>query len=188
MPDLDDVPEMPEDIETRPDGTPGNLAAYLTTPPVVEYVPREPVIMMALRTRPSPFRMVNIPKDAAGLPVAPDSTVPPTEDIPPPGQEPRMGRGPLDLMERMFTGDALSRFASARFDPDAPVQPMTFEDDYSVVELELISTGGDAAAEAERAEMIAAHPEGKPIVTFRHGTGRHDTGADPRGPPDDDDG
>jgi hypothetical protein len=177
MPDLDDVPEIPEDIETRPDGTPGNLALYLTKPPVVEYVPREPALMMALRTRPSPFRMVNIPKDAAGPPIAPEPSIAPPE---PPCQEQRMGRGPLDLMERMFTGDALSRFASARLDPDAPVQPMTFEDDSSVFELELISTGGDPAAEAERAEMIAAHPEGKPIVTFRHGTK-----PGPRKPPDD---
>ena len=38
------------------------------------------------------------------------------------------------------------------------------------MELELISTGGDPAAEAEQAAMMAAHPEGKPIVTFRHGT------------------
>jgi hypothetical protein len=38
------------------------------------------------------------------------------------------------------------------------------------VDLELISTGGDPAAEAEQAAMMAAHPEGKPIVTFHHGT------------------
>ncbi len=39
-----------------------------------------------------------------------------------------------------------------------------------MVELELISTGGDPEAEAERAAMIAAHPEGKPIATFRYGS------------------
>jgi len=39
-----------------------------------------------------------------------------------------------------------------------------------VVELELISTGGDPEAEARRAAMMAAHPEGKPIVTIRHGS------------------
>jgi len=38
-----------------------------------------------------------------------------------------------------------------------------------VVELELISAGGDPEEEARRAAMIAAHPEGKPIVTFRYG-------------------
>jgi hypothetical protein len=39
-----------------------------------------------------------------------------------------------------------------------------------MVELELISTGGDPSAEADQAAMKAAHPEGKPIVTYRYGT------------------
>ena len=34
----------------------------------------------------------------------------------------------------------------------------------------MISTGGDPEAEAQRQAMMAAHPEGKPIVIFRHGT------------------
>ncbi len=75
------------------------------------------------------------------------------------------------MTERVFSGDSLSRFASARFDPDAPEPPPRFEDEDSVVELEMISTGGDPEAEAHRDAMIAAHPEGKPIVVFRHGTG-----------------
>jgi hypothetical protein len=162
---LEDVPELPEDMETRPDGSPGSLAGYVPKPPVVEYVPREPAIMTALATLPKPWRMVNVPPGEApsstGLDIIPD-----TEH-----ESPR-GRGPLDLTERMFTGDSLSRFASARFDPDAPIEPLQFEDEDSVVELELISTGGDAAAEADRLAMMAAHPEGKPIVIFRHGTKR----------------
>ena len=79
-------------------------------------------------------------------------------------------RGPLDLREPLFSGDALARFASARLDPNAPVEPLCFEDEDSIVELELISTGGDPEAEAERLATMAAHPEGKAIVTFRHGS------------------
>jgi len=169
-PRLVDVPELPEDIETRPDGTPGSLAGYTPKPAVVQYIPREAPIMVALATRPGPWRMVNVAKDQA----PPDPGEPPVTVTPPdaltaePGQP--STRGPLDLRERIFTGDALARFASARFDPDAPVEPHRFDDEDSVVELELISTGGDPEAEAERAAMMAAHPEGKPIVTFRHGT------------------
>ena len=61
--DSADEPELPEDIETRPDGTPGSLAGYLPKPPVVPYVPCEPAIMIALATRPKPWRMVNVPAD-----------------------------------------------------------------------------------------------------------------------------
>jgi hypothetical protein len=174
---LDDVPELPEDMEIRPDGTPGSLAGYVPKPPVVEFVPREPAIMIALATRPKPWRLVNIPSDQT--PPGTGWDPPPPPDAPASEHEPQPGRGPLDLRERIFTGDSLARFASARFDPDAPIEPLQFEDEDSVVELELISTGGDPAAEAERDAMMAAHPEGKPIVIFRHGTKRP-----PDGPPD----
>jgi hypothetical protein len=79
------------------------------------------------------------------------------------------GRGPIDLNEQMFIGDALSRFASARLDPDAPVELPNFDDEDSVVELEMISAGDDPGMEAERRAMMAAHPEGKPIRTYRYG-------------------
>lgn len=165
---LEDLPEIPEDVVTRPDGTPGNLTAYTPKAPVVPYVPREPPIMIALATRPKPWRMVNIPKDQAPT----EAERAPPE--PPPPQEPDapLLRGPVDLRERIFTGDALARFAATRLDPDAPIEPMQFESDAAIVELELISTGGDPAAEAHLAAMKAAHPEGKPIVTFRFGTDR----------------
>jgi hypothetical protein len=168
---LEDIPELPEDIETRPDGTPGNLTAYVPKPPVVPYVPpREAPIMVALATRPKPWRMVNVPKDQApicGGDVAADSN-PPAAALPEP--ERHAQRGPVDLRERIFTGDALAQFAARRLDPDAPIEPLRFDDDHSVVELELISTGGDPSAEADKAAMQAAHPEGKAIVTFRYGT------------------
>jgi hypothetical protein len=167
---LENIPEIPEDIELRPDGTPGNLMAYAPKVPVVPYIPREAPIMVALATRPKPWRMVNVPKDQA--PIGPGEvaadTSPPAAALPQP--ERPAPRGPVDLRERIFTGDALARFASARLDPDAPVEPRSFEHEDSLVELELISTGGDPAAEAEQAAMMAAHPEGKPIVTFHHGT------------------
>ena len=164
-PDLDDVPDLPEDRETRPDGTPGNLTAYAPKRPVAQYIPREAPIMVALATRPKPWRMVNVPPDQANPAQLP---IPPADPVIP-GPDRDLVRGPIDLRERIFTGDALSRFASARFDPDAPVEPLHFDNEDSVVELELISTGGDPEAEAERQAMMAAHPEGKPIVTFRHG-------------------
>ena len=180
---LDDVPDVPEDIETRPDGTPGSLRAYAPKPLVEEFIPREPAIMIALATRPGPYRMVNAPKDQLPGDNGQDPSPPADagvavpvaaawEDARPTNPAWPEARGPLDLRERIFTGDALARFASARFDPDAPVEPLRFEDEDSVVELELVSTGGDPAAEAERAAMMAAHPEGKPIVTFRHGVKR----------------
>jgi hypothetical protein len=167
---LADMPEIPEDIEIRPDGTPGNLMAYAPKFPVVTVIPREALIMTALATRPKPWRMVNVPKDQAPIgsgQVAAEAS-PPAISLPQP--ERSVPRGPVDLRERIFTGDALARFASARLDPDAPVEPRCFEHEGSLVELELISTGGDPAAEAERAAMMAAHPEVKPIVTFHHGT------------------
>jgi hypothetical protein len=164
---LEDIPEIPEDIETRPDGTPGNLTAYAPKVPVVHFIPREAPIMVALATRPKPWRMVNVPKDQA-----PGGTenvaAPPEAALPEP--ERQVLRGPVDLRERIFTGDALATFAATRLDPDAPVEPLNFQNDAFTVELELISTGGDPSAEAEQAAMIAAHPEGKPIVTFRYGT------------------
>jgi hypothetical protein len=166
---LEDLPEIPEDIDTRPDGTPGNLKAYTTKPPpAVPYVPpREAPIMVALATRPKPWRMVNVPKDQTPTGAVLDPSPPPAA-LPEP--ERPMSRGPVDLRERIFTGDALARFAATRVDPDAPVESLNFNSDAAMVELELISTGGDPAAEAEQAAMRAAHPEGKPIVTFRYGT------------------
>ena len=169
-PEFDDEPELPDDIVTRADGTPGTLAAYAPKPPKDAFIPDDLPINIALATRPKPWRMVNAPPDAA----TEDPAGQPSEDQTPhrtPAEPERIGaRGPLNLTERIFTGDALSRFASARLDPNAPVEPIRFDEEDSIVELELISTGGDPEAEAERAALIAAHPEGKPIVTFRYGT------------------
>jgi hypothetical protein len=180
-----------EDIETRWDGTPGSLAAYAPKPPEDVFVPREPAIMRALATRPKPWRMVNTPKPSATECVTPDGvpggTGPSEADAlaaaktmaAPAPLEPRPpAAGPLT--DRLFTGDALARFTSARLDPNAPVEPLTFEEDDALVEVELISTGGDVDAERERAAMIAAHPEGKPIVTYRYGRTTM-----PKKPPDD---
>lgn len=153
-----ELSELPEDIETRPDGTPGSLAAYMPKPPAEVFVPREPAIMVALATRPKPWRMVNTPQDQAVPAEKPVAEEEPVCVVPPP---------PMSHHEKFFSGDALSRFTSARFDPNAPVEPLDFSGDESVVELELISTGGDPEEEARRATMIAAHPDGKPIVTFR---------------------
>jgi hypothetical protein len=167
---LEDIPELPEDIETRPDGTPGNLTAYTPKPPPpVPYIPpREAPIMVALATRPKPWRMVNVPKDQTPPPGTVADPHPPEAALPEP--ERQVLSGLVDLRERIFTGDALATFAATRIDPDAPIEPMQFDSDAFTVELELISTGGDPAAEAEQAAMKAAHPEGKPIVTFRYGT------------------
>ena len=167
---LEDIPELPEDLATRPDGTPGNLTAYAPKVPVVHFIPREAPIMVALATRPKPWRMVNVPKDQPPIAtgdVAADAN-PPAAALQQPDCPAQ--RGPVDLRERIFTGDALARFAATRLDPDAPIEALRFDDDYSLVELELISTGGDASAEADKAAMQAAHPEGKPIVSFRYGT------------------
>jgi hypothetical protein len=155
-------PDLPEDIVTRPDGTPGSLAAYAPKPPEVTFIPKEPAIMVALATRPKPWRMVNAPPDQRPEEAKAEPAVLSPGNF--------ATRGPLDPREKIFTGDALARFTSARFDPDAPVEPMSFEHEDATFELELISTGGDPEAEAEREAMMAAHPEGKPVVTFRYGT------------------
>jgi hypothetical protein len=159
--EFDNVPEQPEDVETRRDGTPGSLAAYAPKAPVEVYIPRESVVSWALGTRPKPWRQVNLPPDQQPPPEAPDV---PVIDQPLPG-----ARGPLELTERIYTGDALARFTSARLDPNKPIELINFDEEDSVVELEMISTGGDPEAEAERQAMMAAHPEGKPIVTYRYG-------------------
>jgi hypothetical protein len=165
---LEDIPELPEDIETRPDGTPGNLTAYAPKAPVVTFIPREAPIMIALATRPKPWRMVNIPKDHAPIGPANPDIIPPEAALQ--KAEPQTLRGPVDLRERVFTGDALARFASTRLDPDAPVEPLQFDNEHCLVELELIGAGGDPSAEADKTAIKAAHPESKPIVTFRYGT------------------
>jgi hypothetical protein len=112
--------------------------------------------------------MVNVPKDQTPIGAGDADSPPPEAAL----QEPerQMPRGPVDLRERIFTGDALATFAATRLDPNAPVEPRQFESDVAMVELELISTGGDPSAEADKAAMQAAHPEGKPIVTYRYGT------------------
>src|SRR3984957_19460806 len=190
FPDLADLPEVPEDIETRPDGTPGSLTAYAPEQPEQAIIPLIAPIMAALGTRPGPYRLVNDPasqiEPATGRPRFSSNESPPDEnptpgaadqtfDDPPPdvlaaNREPSEPRGPLDVTEHILVLNGLSRFSSSGFDPDAP--PPLFEDDASEVELELISTGGDLEAEAHRAAMIAAHPDGKPIVTFRYGARR----------------
>jgi hypothetical protein len=173
----EDAGERPEDIETRPDGTPGSLAAYAPKPPVSVYVPREPAIMTALATRGKPWRMVNAQDDAANEGDAADSVTGEGADMAPAEAVPH---GMFDPGERMLTGDALARFTSVRLDPDAPVDALDFSDEYSEVELELISTGGDPELEAERQALISAHPEGKPIRTIRYGNKKP-----PDRPPDD---
>ncbi len=164
-----DDPELPEDIETRPDGTPGSLAGYLPKPPVVPYVPAEPAIMIALATRPKPWRMVNRPADPPGVDRTATQFPDPAPGFPKESATTATPPGRFDLKEGISTGDALARFASSRLDPNAPLEPLVFEGEDSVVELEMISTGGDPEAEAQRQAMMAAHPEGKPIVIFRHG-------------------
>ena len=140
-------------VPSRPDGTPASLTAYAPpVPPDPPYIPPEPEIMMALATRPKPWRMVNAP---AGTPE--------------PAPDPAPARAVIAPPERMFTGDALARFTSARFDPNAPMPPLFPDDEGAMVELELISTGGDPELEAERAALAAAHPEGRPAVTIRYG-------------------
>lgn len=154
-------PEVPDDVQTRPDGTPGSLSAYAPKAPVEVFIPREPPIMMALALRPKLWRMVNAPPDLA-------AAAPPVADAL--ARAPRSGMGgPLDPGARIFTGDALAQYTSARLDPNAPLDPPRFEDDSSEIELEFVSTGGDPEAEADRAAMAAAHPEGKPIISIRYG-------------------
>ncbi len=155
---------LAEDMDTRPDGTPGSLAAYAPKEPVVPFVPREPVIMMALATRGKPWRQVNGPQATEAVVV---EAVEVPVDL---GPVARIAGG-RDLREKFLTGDALSRFASARLDPDAPLPDLVRDDrdEPAVIEVEVISTGGDPVAEAERAAMMAAHPEGKPIVVRHYG-------------------
>ena len=173
----EDEGERPADIETRPDGTPGSLAAYAPKAPEPVYVPGEPLIMTALATRGKPWRVVSAPGDEANADSAAEAVtgggtdVAPAQDVP---------SGVFDPGERMLTGDALARFTSARLDPDAQVDALDFSGEYSEVELELISTGGDPLLEAERQALIAAHPEGKPIKTIRYGNKKP-----PKRPPDD---
>jgi hypothetical protein len=169
IPQLEE-PEVPDDLVTRPDGTPGTLAAYAPKAPEVVFIPREPAIMLALATRPKPWRMVNAPGG--------DSAPPAIAIV---RAEPALMRGPLDPRERIFSGDALARFTSARFDPDAPLPALESEHEDATFELELLDTGDDPDAKAEREAMMAAHPEGKPIVTFRYGTKKP-----PDKPPQDD--
>ena len=173
----------PASPETRPDGTPASLTAYAPpAPPEEPYIPPEPEIMMALATRPKPWRMVNAPAaDAeAVVPSVPAAPAPAKGGVAnggvanggPANGGPANGgmvRGGVDLRERLFTGDALARFTSARFDPDAPVAPSFLDEEGAMVELELISTGGDPEMEAERAALAAAHPEGKSAVILRYG-------------------
>jgi hypothetical protein len=163
--------QEPEDLKTRPDGTPGSLAAYAPKPPVEEFVPREPAIMWALATRPKPWKKVNASSDQP-TDRSNDNEIPQPIASGVPAIEPatRIGRGPVNLNEPMFIGDALSRYASARLDPNAPAELPNFNDEDSVVELELISAGGNPEMEAERQAMMAAHPEGKPIRTYRYGS------------------
>ena len=54
--------ELPEDLETRPDGTPGSLAAHAPKAPVEVFVLREAPINLALATRPKLWRQVNVPQ------------------------------------------------------------------------------------------------------------------------------
>jgi hypothetical protein len=162
-PELINEFELERDMETRPDGTPGSLRAYAPKPPPPEFVPGDSALTIALATRPKEWRMVNAPTvetDAnAAPPVAPQ--------IRPEAVKERMDtRLPLDLSAKYLLGGALSNLLTARFDPDAPVPPPDLEED-TVVELELISTGGDPELEAEKLALMAAHPEGKPIRIIR---------------------
>jgi hypothetical protein len=163
---LDEMPDIPEDIETRPDGTPGSLAAYAPKRPNEVYIPREAPEMIALASRPKPWRQVNAPP--GHHPEPPPDQVPATPDCPDPGLAQR--RGPLDLTENIYGGDALSRFVSGRGDPGTR-SPLFDDTEDSIVELEVISTGGDPESEAYKAALIAAHPEGKPISVIRLGSG-----------------
>ena len=146
--------ELPGDIATRPDGTPGTLAAYLPKPrpPVI---PKEAAINIALATRDKPYRQVNLPKE--------QETPAQTLLVEPPAH----ARGVLDLDDEVAGRDALSRFASARLDPEAPETPLDLEEDEAIIELEILSTGGDPGLEARKAELMARHPEGRPISVIR---------------------
>ncbi len=162
-PPADDSLNLPEDLETRPDGTPGTLTAYAPKVPEEVFVLREAPINLALATRPKLWRQVNVPGGSAEN-KSPAASVA-VESEPLLGS----GRGPLNVMERTLTGDDVARFTSARFDPDAPVQPINFDHEDSIVELEVVSAGSDPDAEADRRALMAAHPEGKAIRILRYG-------------------
>jgi hypothetical protein len=149
--------DLKADQKTRPDGTPGGLDAYLPKP-FPPFIPKDAAINVALATRPKEYYQVNVPKP----PPPPAGTV--MTEPPPPG-----ARGPLDIQEDILRGDSLARFASTRVDPDRPLPEPELGEDDAIVEIELISTGGTAEGEAHRAELIAAHPEGKPIRVIRYG-------------------
>ena len=150
-------PADDERFETRPDGTPDTLTAYKKEPPEEAFIPREPPIMLALATRPKPYRIVNaqVPE-----PPAPPIMTEPREPAAP--HAPRVGRDAL-------VGDTLARLVSRRLDPDAPDAPLESEDDGALIELELLDTGGDPAIEAERRALMAEHPEGRPVSIIRYG-------------------
>jgi hypothetical protein len=175
-PELIDESELERDMETRPDGTPGSLRAYAPKPPEQVSMGGESPIMIALATREKLWRMVNAPPDETDENAAPPSG--PAEAVKPPLDT----RLPLDLSEKYLVGDALSNLLTARFDPDAPVPPPDLEED-TLVELELISTGGDPELEAEKQALMAAHPEGKPIRVIRL-AGQAPSDEPPDEPPD----
>ena len=119
--------------------------------------------MWALAQREKPYKQVNVPGQAS------DNASPPAPGILTQTAHGMDTRLPLDVNEKLLTGDALARFVSARFDPDAPSQAFSFDDEDAMMELELISTGGDPDLEAEKQALMAAHPEGKAIKTIRNG-------------------
>jgi hypothetical protein len=162
-PDLTDGFDLEEDIKMRPDGTPGSLWAYAPKPPEQVRIGGESAIQMALETREKLWRMVNAPPDEKDATAAPQSE---PEVRPKVVKAPMDTRLPLDLNEKYLLGDALTNLLTARYDPHAPVPPADLEED-TVVELELISTGGDPELEAEKQALMAAHPEGKPIRIIR---------------------
>ena len=197
------IAALADDFVTRPDGTPASLVFYEPKPwpPII---PKDAPINMALATRPKLWRQVNEPKPPPPHGVMPDPPPPFCSVMPPPSPEdppPRATveppplvqpppepldppRGPLDLREKIYTGDALARFASARLDPNAPVPPPDYSDEELIVELELLSTGGTPEGEAHRAELIAANPEGRPIKVIRYGTRAPERISDEEKPPD----
>lgn len=151
-PDADDTPPP------RPDGAPADLGAYIRTPPEEPFVPMEPAIMVALATRPKPYRIVNAPQDQAPAPAPP-----------PPAPEPRRSHGLLNGHHHTLNGDPLTRFLSARLDPDAELPPLVSEDEGAEIELEFVSTGDDPDIVAEREAWAAGNPDGKPIRVIRYG-------------------
>lgn len=154
---------LPDDVKTRPDGTPGSLADYAPKPPEIPFVPHEAPINLALATRPKPYRIVNAP-GGSSPPPAPKPAEP----------EPVTARfqSNVDLRTHLVSGDALARFASTRLDPNAPDPPLFRDDDHALIELEIISTGGDPELEAYREALAKADPEGRPISRIEYGSAR----------------